>query len=181
MTHVYSGYLFHFSSFSHIQRTLVLQQFWWVFRDTNVLDSGGGLRRFVPLEVDLQFINPGCSCWSLLCQNNEMQPRFPFFRVRSWERVTFTAPRAAGVTGSQRIRLSVSYGKSLVCRGCCFDFLAMCIFIHVCENKHSLPDCHADPLRSLVNHIKPVLHLSPELLLFFTTVVFWEHYKAEMV
>lgn len=65
-----------------------------------------------------------------------MQTRFPFFWVKSWQQVTFSALRASEVTGSQRIRLSVSYGKSLVCCGCCFDFLVMCIFIHVCKNKH---------------------------------------------
>lgn len=37
-------------------------------------DSEGRLMWFVPLEVDLQFVNPSCSCGSLLCQNNEMQP-----------------------------------------------------------------------------------------------------------
>lgn len=80
---------------------------------------------FVPLEVDFLFINLSCSCCSLLCQNNEMQPWFPFFWVRSWQRVTFSALRAAGVTSSQRIRPSVSYGNSLVCCGCCFDFLVI--------------------------------------------------------
>lgn len=95
-----------------------------------------GLMEFVPLEADLQLTNPSCSCWSPLCQNNEMQTRFPFFWVRSWQQVMFSALRASGVTGSQRIRLSVSYGKSLVCCGCCFDFLVMCIFIHFCKNKH---------------------------------------------
>lgn len=80
--------------------------------------------------------------------------------------MTFSALRAAGVTGSQRIRLSVSYGKSLVCFGCCFDFLVMCIFIHVCKNKHSLPYCHTDPLRFLVNNVKPVLHSSPGMTHF---------------
>lgn len=94
---------------------------------------------FVPLEVDLQFVNPSYSCWSLLCQNTEMQPWFPFFWVRSWQRVTFSVLGAAGVTGSQRIRLSVSYGKSLVCCGCCFDFLVMCIFIHVCKTNTVYP------------------------------------------
>ena len=124
-------------------------------------DSEGGLMQFVPLEVCLQFVNLSCSCWRPLCQNNEMQPWFPFFWVRSWEPVTFSAPRAAGVTGSQRIKLSVSYGKSLLCCGCCFDFLVMCIFIHVCKNKHSLPYCHTDPLCFLVNSVKPMLHSSP--------------------
>lgn len=80
--------------------------------------------------------------------------------------MTFSALRAVGVTGSQRIRLSVSYGKSLVCCGCCFDFLVMCIFIHVCENKHSLPYCHTDPLRFLVNNVKPMLHSSPGMTHF---------------
>lgn len=122
--------------------------------------------QFVPLEVYLQFVNPSCSCWSLLCQNNEMQPWFPFFWVRSWERVTFSALRAAGVTGSQGIGLSVSCGKSLVCCGCCFDFLVMCIFIHVCKNKRSLPYCHTDPLRVLVNNVKPMLCSSPGITHF---------------
>lgn len=129
-------------------------------------DSEGRLMQFVPLEADLQFVNPSSSCWSPLCQNNEMQPWFPFLWVRSWQRVTFLALRAAGVTGSQRIRLSVSYGKSLVCYGCCFDFLVMCIFIHVCKNKHSLPYCHTDPLQSLVNNVKPTLHSSPGMTHF---------------
>lgn len=80
--------------------------------------------------------------------------------------MTFLALRAAGVTGSQQIRLSVSYGKSLVCCGCCFDFLVMCIFIHVCKNKHSLPYCHTDPLQSLVNNVKPMLHSSPGMTHF---------------
>lgn len=121
---------------------------------------------FVPLKVDLQFVNPSYSCWSLLCQNNEMQPWFPFFWVRPWNRVTSSALRAAGVTGSQRIRLSVCCGKSLVCCGCCFDFLVMCIFIHVCKNKHSLPYYHIDPLQSLLNNVKSMLHSSPGMTHF---------------
>lgn len=143
------------------QRTLRLQRVWWIFWETNVPDSEGGLMNFASLQVDLQFVKPSCSCWSLLCWNNEMQPWFPFFWVKAQKRVTFSAPRAAGVTGSQRIRLSVSWGKSLVCCGCCFDFLVMCIFIHDCKNKHGLPDCHTDPFLSLVNSVKPMLHSRP--------------------
>lgn len=141
-------------------------------------DSEGGLMRFLPLEVYLQFVNPSCSCWSLLCLNNEMQPWVLFFWARSWERVTFSALRAAGVTGSQRIRLSVSYGKSLVCCGCCFDFLVMCIFIHVCKNKHGLPLLPHRSLAIPCQQCKANVTLKHRNDSFFTTVVFWEHYKG---
>lgn len=152
---------------NHRRSPCFLQWFCWVFRETNVPDLEGRLMQFISLQVDLQSINPSWSCWKTLCQSYELQPWFSFSWVKPWERVTFAALGAAGVTGSQRTRLSVSYGKSLVCCDCCFDFLVMCIFIHDCKNKHSLPDCHTDPSLSLVNNVKSVmLHSWPGMTHF---------------